>query len=118
MGEVVQITRGAQIPAHLRRTAVRVGNLTDANRRIANDAARYARQEAPIRRGMLMESVRVFELTRGGWQIGSRKVYAGPIHWGWARRNIAPNHFMSRGLARARVVDEYEESMEELLRTI
>lgn len=117
-GADVQITRGARIPRDVQRAAQRVGDLTDTNREIATRMVRYARDEAPIRTGRLSQSIRVQTTTRGSLQVGASTVYAGVIHWGWPRRNIAPNHFLTRALAQARVVEVYEDDIDELLRYI
>lgn len=114
----VQVTRGARIPGNVRRLAVRVGDMSDTNREVANKMVRLARDAAPSRTGELAGSLRVMTANRGGLEVGSSKVYAGVIHWGWPRRHISPNPFLTDALTAARVVETYEDDIDELLRYI
>jgi hypothetical protein len=59
-----------------------------------------ARTEVPVRSGRLMGTIRPVATRRGAKiRAGSARVpYAGPIHFGWGRRNIAPNPFLYRAV--------------------
>lgn len=56
-----------------------------------------AERLAPKVSGTLAGNIRVLSAaTRASLAVGSkaRVPYAGPIHWGWKRRGIAPNPFL------------------------
>lgn len=60
-----------------------------------------ARELAPRRTGNLAGSIRTVGGTTKTGRVfaGSAKVpYAGPIHWGWPRRNIEPQPFLSEAV--------------------
>lgn len=58
--------------------------------------AAKAKQVAPRRSGTLAGDIRPGRKGRAGVvRVGSKKVpYAGPIHFGWRRRNIRPQPFL------------------------
>jgi hypothetical protein len=52
-------------------------------------------------------------------RAGKKSVpYAGPIHWGWPKRNIKANPFLSKALESEtdEVVDVYEDGISKLLK--
>jgi hypothetical protein len=54
-------------------------------------------------------------------KAGGRLVpYAGPIHFGWPRHNIAPNPFIYDALddRKAEVIDKYEAHIEALVEKV
>ena len=84
-------------------------------------------REAPVGKGLrpgdtpgrLRKSITVrVSLTKASMNIGNKRVvYAGPVHWGWPKRNIKPNPFVYRGLSETiepflehlvKVFEEYE----------
>jgi hypothetical protein len=85
----------------LRRTLKRAGDdladLKEANARAAQIVAQWASVTAPRRTGALGQSVRPNRAAgRARITGGSAAVpYAGPIHWGWPRRNITAQPFIS-----------------------
>lgn len=78
--------------------ALRVANLEVAERIVLP----VARQEAPRISGRLAGDLRATATQRvARVSVGRTRVpYAGPIHWGWRRRNIAPNPFIRRAVDR------------------
>lgn len=59
-----------------------------------------AKSEAPVRTGRLRETIRL-QVLKSGVAIRSGRAsvpYSNPIHWGWVRRGIRPNPFLSRAL--------------------
>lgn len=71
---------------------------TETNKAVAKIAAVRGRADAPRRTGRLAASVRpgatrIAAIERAG---NTSVPYAGPIHWGWPKRHIKPNPFMSR----------------------
>lgn len=65
-----------------------------ANQRVGSIVSAAAAARAPKVTGKLAASVRPMA-RQTSVRIASRVVYAGPIHWGWAARNIAPHTFIS-----------------------
>lgn len=97
----VEVEGGARLRKVLR-AAGDIDGLKDVWQRVSVQAAEWVKAEAPVRRGKLRGSVRGTRRA-GGAQvlIGRTSVpYAGPIIFGWRRRNIAPNPFPYRALAR------------------
>lgn len=91
----------------------------EAAGRIAVPASRGA---APVATGRLAGSVRAgvaaASLTiRAG---GAAVPYAGPIHWGWSKRNIKANPFIVRAVDRRRdaMVAAYEHGVDRILARI
>ena len=82
--------------------------LKSANKDLASSVESEARGLVPTRSGNLASSLRSTGTARSGVvRAGKARVpYAGPIHFGWARRNIAPNPFLWTALDRRR--DEVE----------
>ena len=70
--------------------------------------------------GALAASIRSSGTARAGVvRAGKKSVpYAGPIHWGWPKRNIKANPFLSKALESetAEVVDVYEDGISQLLK--
>lgn len=77
---------------------------------VAIPVARVAADMAPVRSGNLRYTIRATGSKYGGRVVaggtgfrgGLREpvLYAGPIHWGWPRRNISPNRFLTGALSR------------------
>jgi hypothetical protein len=88
---------------NLVRTLGRAGHdlddLKDANRRAGEIVAREGSARAPRRSGKLAASVRPARQARRARVSagGARVPYAGPIHWGWQARHIAPDPFIAWG---------------------
>ena len=55
-----------------------------------------AKRLVPYRTGALADSIRAGKVVSGGkvYAGRARVPYAGPIHFGWANRNIRPNPFL------------------------
>lgn len=89
--------------ARLRRTLRAAGEdltaLKDANRAAADIAARGGQALAPVRSGHIRGTVRAGGTVAAGVVRAGRKSvpYAGPIHWGWPKRGIKPQPFLSLG---------------------
>lgn len=78
------------------------------NKTAAGVVARKAVNRVPRRSGALAASIRPLGSQREGTvAAGKAKVpYAGPIHWGWRKRNIEPQPFL---------VDALHDSADEVL---
>lgn len=71
------------------------------------------KNEAPVRSGELQES---FELVMGRndslFEIISKKVYHGPVNWGWPSRRIKPRRYSRRPIRSAfKGVEKYSEAI-------
>ena len=75
------------------------GDLKAAHAEAARIAADASADLAPARTGRLRADIRSSGTkTEAVVRAGRKSVpYAGPIHWGWKKRNIRPNPFISRG---------------------
>lgn len=91
--------------------------------------ARGATRNAPVGNpstdphpGALAKSIRARASLRGAEVVaGSRAVpYAGPIQWGWAKRNIPASKFLTRAFddAREAVIDLVNRRLNELWRKV
>lgn len=99
--------RGAQAYVQglnqLRRTLREAGDdlsdLKELNAEAAAIAARASAKLAPVRSGRLKNTVRSSGTkTTGVIRSGTKRVpYAGPVHWGWKKRNIKPQPFLADG---------------------
>jgi len=99
-----------------------LADLRDTNLSAARIVARDARARAPKRSGKLGLSVRVrAKETSGSVIVGGRLVpYAGPIHNGWPRHNIAAQPFLTEALAirASQVAEEYEQRVGALVERV
>lgn len=87
-----------KLEADLLRLGADVSDLHDVMADVASKGARLAASFAPRRTGNLARSVRASVVKGAGVvRVGSAKVpYAGPINYGWPKRNIQGAHFMER----------------------
>lgn len=96
--------------------------LRQAQKSSADIVSRRAKVLAPKDTGKLAASIRPGASMRSGYvKAGGKRVpYAGPIHFGWKRRNIAPNPFLFEALAasRSKIVREHQKSMDDLVAKI
>lgn len=103
----------------MKRAGLDITELKDAHHRAGEIVAQYAETIVPRRSGRLASSIRAAkQVRRARVQAGRASVpYAAPIHWGWPRRNIAANPFLSDA---ARATEshwrtEYEHAIEDAL---
>jgi hypothetical protein len=104
----------------LKRYGVEVADLKATFAEVAAEGARLASGYAPKLSGRLSGSVRGNKaqnkavITAGG----ARVPWAGPINYGWRKRNIRPREFMQRADAdlAPRVVGMLEEGLDEAAR--
>lgn len=77
-----------------------VEEVKETHRDAANRVAATARPKVPVRTGRLAADIRVGVTIKSGTvKIGRKAVpYAGPIHFGWPARHIAPQPFMYEAL--------------------
>lgn len=96
--------------------------LIAANKESAAIVEAAARPLVPVRKGTLVASLKSSGAARGGVvQVGKARVpWAGPIHFGWHKRNIKPNPFLYEALDRRRadVEETWLKRLDELLEKI
>lgn len=95
-----EVEGGRQLRKSMREAGVDLAELKEANRDAAKIAASASADLAPVRTGRLQKSIRgAGTKTAGVIRAGNntRAPYGGPIHWGWFRRHITPQPFLSQG---------------------
>jgi hypothetical protein len=114
----VQISGAAEFRAKLTQMGIDLQDFKTINKLIAENVASEARSRAPRDTGTLAGDVRGGGTkTRAYVSVGRKKIpYAGPIHFGWPRRNIQPNPFLYEAIdSRADdVVAVYAQRVDEL----
>lgn len=99
MSEPALRVEGArQLRSTMRRAGADMRDLTAVNREVADIVAGAGKGSTPYRTGRLAGTVRpgatqTMALARAG---GARTPYANPIHWGWYRRGIKPQPWLSQ----------------------
>lgn len=85
-----------QVVRGLKRTGDNSEDLKKAFKTIATRGAQESKARAPRRSGALAASVRPANRSNAAViNAGNARVpYAGPIHWGWPRRNITAQPFI------------------------
>lgn len=118
----VTVEGGPELQRALRKFGDRLDDLKGVNQEIADEVAEEARDRAPVLTGRLRDSVRGRGTKRRAYvQAGGRGIpYAGPIHFGWAARNIEPQPFLYDALDARRddVFDRYDKQVVKLIRRL
>jgi hypothetical protein len=92
--------------------------LNAAGRTAAELVAGTARGIAPVLTGRLAATIKSGAGAANAFvKAGGTLPYGPPIHWGWARHNIAPNPFLYHALdeRREEVIATYAKSLEDLI---
>jgi hypothetical protein len=118
----VQVTGAKELRKALKHMDADLKDLTKINKAAAEDVAREARSIVPRRSGRLQKAIKS-SASRASGKVaaGSRLVpYAGPIHFGWRRRNIEPQPFIYDALDERRdeVVARYEKEVADLVERV
>ncbi len=97
MSKPVQIEGMKRLRRELKRAGVDLADLREVNMSAARTVSSAAKPMAPHQSGTLAGSVRPgASRTAGVVRAGGARVpYAGPIHWGWPRRNIRAQPFLA-----------------------
>ncbi|MGP5928908.1 hypothetical protein [Corynebacterium glyciniphilum] len=125
---------GAQrLTRTLKKADLDVKRLTRINRQAASTVAAAARLRAPLgvktsksrkryRPGKLRASIRAGATTRAGVirAGGTRVKYAQAIHWGWPKRNIQPDYYISDAAIATEPVwiKDYESHMNKVVKSV
>lgn len=98
-GAVHQVDGGRELRRSLRAAGDDFTDLKDAHREAAQIAMHASADLAPSVSGRLKVTLRAAGTkTAGILRAGKKAVpYAGPIHWGWPKRNITAQPFMATG---------------------
>lgn len=96
MADRIEVVGLARLRRTMRAAGVDVGQIKELNRAAAAVAAPDVTGRTPVgppTGGHLRDTVRVGATGKAGViRIGNKgKPYAGPVHWGWPKRNIRPN---------------------------
>lgn len=94
---VVQMVGVREIIRTLERGGVELDELKAINKEAAEIVADAARLFVPRQSGKLASTIRTTATARaGGVRFGNRSApYANPVHWGWPRRNIRGQPFLT-----------------------
>lgn len=95
-GSGIEVRGADRLARTLREAGRDLTDLTGAHAAAGRVMAAGARAEAPQRSGRLASSITA-TASPAGVTIGSSLVYAGVIHFGWSRRNIAPRPYLTAG---------------------
>lgn len=94
----IRVTGLTSVVRALQALGLEVDDLKDAFSKIAREGAASAARYAPRRTGRLAGDIRGNRAkSKAVIAAGRASVpYAGPINYGWAKRNIAPSGFMQK----------------------
>jgi hypothetical protein len=122
MAESVRVEGARELSASARHAADELADMSKAHGQAGDYVAQLARGMAPARSGRLRSTIRaeraeaLASVTAGGAGVP----YAGPIHFGWAARNIAAQPFLTDALAQAEssVVNIYGDEVDHIVARI
>lgn len=118
----VRVEGAARLRRTLREAGDDLADMKAAHKRAAQIAANASADLAPKRSGRLADTIRSSGTkTAGTIRAGRASVpYANPIHWGWFRRGIQPQPFLSRGArdSEGRWIREYEDYLDTALEKV
>jgi len=116
----IEVEGARQLKRALRQVEGGTSDLKEIHAKSAKIVERAALPLTPRRSGKLAGSVRSSGVASGGVvRAGFAKVpYAGPIHFGWAARNISPQPFLYDALdaRRGEVIAAYEDNVKKLIK--
>lgn len=95
----LRVIGGRELRSSLADLETGLADLKEAHKKAATIAANASADLAPKRTGTLARTIRATGTkTAGVIRSGSKRIpYAGPIHWGWHRRHITAQPFLSDG---------------------
>ena len=121
----VSVTGGAKLRKQLKAAGDDLSDLRAIHKRMADDVAGTAKTKVPVRSGRLKASIRGFGGTaKASVKAGNNRKslsgvqYSGPIHFGWARRNITPQPFLYEALddRRQDVINSYNAEIRRMVK--
>lgn len=124
----VEVTGDKELRRALKRMDGRLDELREVHREAGQEVLSRANQIVPRRTGRLARSQRLSIRLAGSKSAGTTIIagkgsvvpYAGPIHFGWRRRNIEPNPWLYGALddRRAQVRQRYDDGVADLVRRL
>lgn len=118
----IQVDGARELRSSLKKAGQDLNDLHEAHQAASKIVANKGQSNAPRLTGRLAGSTRgsgskTAAVVRAG---GARVPYAGPIHWGWAARNIAPNPFLAEAAqdTESEWLPIYQDAVERVLDTI
>lgn len=121
-GPRIEVDGAKELRTAMKRMSADLGDLTRLNKEVAGIVASDARGRAPNLTGALSRSVRPGSNKKAGYVTAGRKLvpYAGPIHFGWPRRNIEPNTFLydAADARSGEVIGRYRDRIGDLVRKL
>lgn len=121
-GPSVEVEGAKELRRALKHMQGDLKDLTRVHKTAGQAVLDEAREIVPRVSGVLGRSIRVRASTsKASILAGKSSVpYAGPIHFGWRRRNIEPQPFLYDALDRRRqeVVDVYQDEVGRLVRKV
>lgn len=123
-GARYEVVNGKKIRRQLKEAGEDLSDLKAAHREAARIAAEASADLAPVgKTGRLRKTIRASGTnTAGIIRAGNntRVPYAAPIHWGWHRRHIKPQPFLSDGATSSenRWVPVYEVALDGAIKRI
>lgn len=119
----IKVTGARELRAAMLNAGLSLKDLSAVNRKVSTLVAQRAKLIVPRRSGRLAGNIRpgatrTQAVVRAG-NSGSVP-YAGVIHYGWAKRNIRPNPFITRAALQTetRWTDTYQNEIDRLLAMI
>jgi len=116
----IEVEGARQLKRALRQIEGGSSDLKEIHAKAAKIVEDEAIARVPRRSGHLANTLRSSGIASGGVvRAGFAKVpYAGPIHFGWGKRNISPNPFLYDALDQRRmeVTGEYEYHVKKLIK--
>lgn len=94
---LVQVSGTRELRRTMKAAGDDLGDLKDLHQRVGAIIVAEAKSRAPVETGALAATIRAGRMATGvKVSAGSRRVpYSQPIHWGWPRRGIASQPFLS-----------------------
>lgn len=116
----IELEGGPELRRAMKRFDDRLGDLTAVNLAAALTVEGQAEQLVPFVTGALFDSLRARATSRAGYVTAGGAagvVYAGPIHFGWRRRNIEPQPFLYDALdeRRGEILATYNAAVEDMV---